>query len=437
MKRKLCKIAALLLVVVMLVGLAACNNGTDTTSSGDETPGQSGSTDGGSTGGGSTGGGSTGDEPAEVLKVGLLISVTGWFAMVDMSHMFSAQALAAIINEQGGWEIDGKKYQVEIVLSDIQSDFGNVQAAARYLLDQGVKYVIESIDFFVVGIQDLWEENGVMHMTTAMSGDNGFGGPEHPHAFVAGDNGFHNFIPQGMKLLKENFPGVRKLIYCENDTGGNLATWEKMNSHVGEFGFEMIPYANSAVYAGETTDFAAIALQIISSGADAVIGTGSPANAVPILSEMRSLGSDMPYMLCTTLSGEALYGWAGADYAYNAATLGYSLDPAVNTDIANQINDRIRRDHGEETLINTHLNAANALYVLLNVMSMAGSTDVDTVMNTWRAQTEVPTVYGTGNLGGERTFGLPRQWVGNPGSFMIISREEGIRYLDRVPVFVP
>lgn len=436
MKKKFGKIAVLFLVIVMLVGLAACGNGTDAPTSGNETPGQGTSSGNGSTGGGTTGGGSSGNEPVETLKIGLLINVTGWFASVDLSVLYATEAFASIINEQGGWDIGGKKYMIELVVSDIQSDFGNVQAAALYLLDQDVKFVIESIDFFVASVQPLWEEHGVMHMITTSSGNPMYGGPNHPHAFSAGANGLWSFIPNGMRLIQENFPDVRKLIYVENDTGDNQATWEFMNAHASTYGLEMISYANSAVYAGEATDLATVALQVINSGADAVITTGPAPNTAGILKEIRSLGNDMPYVICTLTGGEVISMIAGADYSHNSATLGYSIAPEDNTEMWNRIAAKLVETHGENAAIDITFMGVNAMYVLLQVMSIANSTDVNTVMDTWRSLETIDTIFGPGNMGGLETFGLDRQWLGSPTSFCIITKG-GIRYLPRIPTFIP
>ena len=98
-------------------------------------------------------------------------------------------------------------------------------------------------------------------------------------------------------------------------------------------------------------------------------------------------------------------GLAGPESAYNIATSAFDFSPEANTDIYNQIMDRVLEKHGEDVAHNFNGAAFNCLYVLLNIMRKAGATDAVSVMNTWRTMDSIETIYGTGFPGGKISYG--------------------------------
>ena len=57
-----------------------------------------------------------------MLKIGALLNTTGWFASVDYNNQIEMQTLCDYINEQGGLDVGGTKYQLELVVEDGGSD---------------------------------------------------------------------------------------------------------------------------------------------------------------------------------------------------------------------------------------------------------------------------------------------------------------------------
>lgn len=422
MKKTFAKILVLVLIVSMLAGMVACGTPAETTDPSpaveDNTPEIQ-----------------QPDEVAETetLTIGLLLNVTGWFAAYDLHALYEVDAIMGAINDMGGWEIGGTKYKLEYVLSDLQSDFGNINAAAMYLIDQGVDIVLETNDFFVAGAQPLFEQHGIMHINKATTMDPSWGGPDNPHAFTAGTNGTYMQWLDALEMTVEYFPDAKKLVYVENDTGNNQGNYDHIVAQAGNYGLEIVD--GMILYPGQDPDMAAIALQIVSSGADSVICAGAVNNTAALLKEIRNLGSDMPVVSSSSLFASDIIAIAGEDVAYNIATTANSRAPEDNEEIYNLTYNKMVEQIGEEAAASFNGVSANIIYVLLNVMSIAGTTDVDAVMETWVAQETIPTIFGLGYMGGEELYGLKNHAVGSPAGRMLMTKE-GTTY-NRVEIRVP
>ena len=63
------------------------------------------------------------EEEPETLKIGALLSLTGWYSVIDALEADEVQAVAQLINDGGGITIDGQQYQIELVIEDAMSDY--------------------------------------------------------------------------------------------------------------------------------------------------------------------------------------------------------------------------------------------------------------------------------------------------------------------------
>src|SRR5438034_8965863 len=71
-----------------------------------------------------TGGGFAGRAHAQqkVLKIGVLGVMSGPAASWGLVNRYCTEATAQMVNEQGGGEIGGEKYRIEVVSSDDRND---------------------------------------------------------------------------------------------------------------------------------------------------------------------------------------------------------------------------------------------------------------------------------------------------------------------------
>ena len=425
------RILALLMAAAMLFALAACSNQADDTSdppTGESTPA---SEPAGEEPGGET---KTG-----TLKIGLLVHTTGWFAGVDTPNYNEFTALVDYINnDMGGWTVGDTTYQIEPVYADGQSDYPALRTAAMSLVDAGVDFVIETNDFWVNTCADVFEDEGIMHVSAYCTLAPDYIVEANPLAFT-GSNGSAGDYATAISVLREYYPDVKSIVFCENDNGNMDITYPLVQSIAEENGIEVV---GSIIYPGDTTDFSTVAMQIVDSGADCFFGNGSPDAYGAILKAVRAQGSDA---VCACIQGKpasTLMEYAGADASSNAFIFGASVresDRDKNTDIFNALVDKLTELYGEETAATVDGAAANSLYIVLQLMKQCGSVDPATVAAEWEKGGEIETIYGPSTIGGEETYGVANHAVGNPRAVSIIDPEAegGWYFADWIPTLVP
>ena len=382
------KILALLMALVMVFGLVACGAEPAPDASTDA-PAQSDSSD------------SSGEK---VLRIGGLVNQTGWFAVYDYNNILEMKTLANMYNAKGGIEIGGEKYMIEIVEADGQSDFEGVRAAAQILVDEGVDYVIETNDFWVEGAIDLFENAGVMNIMTMNNMSFTTINKDLKYSFSF-NNGSAALYAAAIAVLVKDYPDVKSLVYCQSDDGLIDVNSALIASLCEEYGLEYID--KPVVYDAEATDFSAIALQVISSGADAFFGAGDVSNVGAIMKEIRNNGSDMTIAGVLGTNAGMLRDAAGADVSDNAFTLGSDLsNPANNTEIFNEIFNAFKAEYGEETASTWSGYAVNCMYMLLQLLQSAGTTDVEEVIAHYNTIDQLESLYGPGKISGTETYGV-------------------------------
>lgn len=407
MKKHIRKLIALLLAGCMLFALAACGGtstegesnapvASDPVSSGENTP----------TGENT----STGDN---VIRIGALCNQTGWFAIYDYNNVLEMQCLAKMINDKGGLEVGGQTYTIEIIAEDGQSDASGIRSAAQLLADAGVDYVVETNDFWVEGALDIFENAGIMNIMAQNNVSYTTINENWDYSYTF-SNGAAAQYAAAFELLVRDYPQVKSIVHCENDDGSGEAKAALIKALCEKYGLEFIDKA--VIYDAEATDFSAVALQLIATGADAFIGNASVTNAGSILKELRNNGSDM--VLAGTIGANAsmLKEAAGADASTNAFTMGSDLEnPENNTEAFNELYNTFKAEYGDEVASAWCGVGVNCLYVLLELMKDAGSVEVEDVRAYIESAETVESIFGTANICGVETYGV-KHIISHPNS---------------------
>ena len=388
------RLLALLLAMAMVFALAACGG---ETSAAESTAAESAAAEA-----------STPAEEApaasgNVLKIGALLNTTGWFAAIDYNNQIEMETLVKYYNDQGGIDIGGTKYMLELVVEDGGSDAEGIRSAAQRLVDAGIKYVLETNDFWVEGAIDIFEQAGVMNIMAQNNMNHGVINAETQYSYSF-SNACTSQYYAAMNVVKDNYPEVTKVVYACDDNGVNAEQAALVKSGCEAFGLEYVDAP--VVYDGETTDFAAIAMKIIASGADCVTGNGTPDNIASIIKELRAAGSDMIYAAPITMGPGVFVAGSGINDLSGAFTFGSDIaTPENNTDDFNTIYKMFVETYGEDAATAWNGAGLDNFYTLLKIMQGAGSTDVEAVRTYYSTMESVETLFGTGVKGGQETFG--------------------------------
>lgn len=397
------KLFALLLAAAMVLSLVACGAGESSAPAASDTPASAPDQAAASTGE-STPAGESAPAGYNVLKIGALINTTGWFASIDYNNQIEMETLCKYYNDKGGIDIGGTKYQLELVVEDGGSDAEGIRSAAQRLVDQGIKYVIETNDFWVEGAIDIFENAGVMNIMAQNNMNHNVMNAETKYSYSFSDACTSQFSA-ALDVIKDQYPEVKSVVYCCDDNGVNAEQAALVEEACKRVGIEY----NDAfiVYDGETTDFSSIALKVVNSGADAFIGNGTPDNIAGLLKEVRSAGSDMLCAAVITLSPGALIGGSGLNDLSGAFTFGSDIaTPENNTETFNELYKLFVETYGEDNATAWNGACLDNLYNLLQLMQGAGSTDVEAVRSYFDSVDTIETLFGTGVKCGEETFGV-------------------------------
>lgn len=394
------KLFAMLLAASMVFSMAACGSGSSSAASSAGSTGAPAAPASNAASAENT----TTSSGDNVLKIGALINTTGWFASIDYNNQFEMETLCKYYNDQGGIDIGGTKYQLELVVEDGGSDAEGIRSAAQRLVDQGIQYVIETNDFWVEGAIDIFENAGVMNIMAQNNMNHNVMNADIKYSYSFSDACTSQYST-ALDVIKDQYPEVKSVVYCCDDNGVNKEQAALIEDACKRVGLEY----NDAfiVYDGETTDFSSIALKVINSGADAFIGNGTPDNIAGLLKEVRSAGSDMLCAAVITLSPGALIAGSGLNDLSGAFTFGSDIaTPEHNTDTFNELYKLFVDTYGQDNAAAWNGACMDNLYNLLQLMQGAGSTDVEAVRSYFDSIDSIETLFGTGVKCGEETFGV-------------------------------
>lgn len=418
------KILALLLAAAMTLSLAACGADSGSGTASDKASASA-----------------MDSAPAEqqtvsgdnVLKIGALLNTTGWFASVDYNNQIEMQTLCDYYNEQGGIDIGGTKYTLQLVVEDGGSDAEGIRSAAQRLVDADIKYVMETNDFWVEGAIDIFENAGVMNVMAQNNMNHSVMNADTKYSFTF-SNACTSQYYTAIEVLKDQYPDVKKVVYACDDNGVNDEQAALVKAGCEKFGLEYVD--SPVIYDGESTDFSSIALKIISSGADCFIGNGTPDNIASLIKEVRAAGSDMVCAAVITMGPGVLIGGSGLNNLSGAFTFGTDIsDTSRNTDTFNTIYKKFVDKYGEETASAWNGAGLDNLYTLLQILQGAGTTDVEEVLKYYGTINTVETLFGTGVKGGQETFGNDHA-ISHP-SHTLKAEDGKIVYMDTYDCIVP
>ncbi len=221
-----------------------------------------------------------------VLKIGFVGVTSGPAAAWGTSNQRSMETRAAWINETGGYEIGGTKYDIEIVSFDDQKDPKRAIAGMEQMAQAGIHYVVgPNVDDGAAAVRPVAEQNNIMYFPYAF--------PKELYTAPA-SNAILGMVanyqsgPAIYKYLMEN-NGVKKVAFVAGNESDPLSQRDSGAAAARELGLEVV--SDSVTYQMDTTDFTPVLLPVIQTAPDLLVLSGvSPANAPQLIRSARELG---------------------------------------------------------------------------------------------------------------------------------------------------
>ena len=354
----------------------------------------------------------------KIVQFGVLESVTGWFTPHDLPDWHEVQVAADLINERGGVNVKGEKYQIELILEDGKSTLDGVASATnRLVFEKGVKFIVGPAAFFSAAVAPITNPNKVINVLAFCTNQPYELDKNTPYAFV----GYNSSVGEALAtiiFLKKQYPEVKKLAFVTPDDGAIPYLTPIVKRLFAENGMSMV--GDPIGYSNEATDFNPIAAKINAvKEADGIFHlNGIAPQIASIVKGLRNLGNKKPYAGIIPSVLDDVVAIAGKDATKDVFMCGATpLDPG-NTPLMNEMGKRITTKYGKNESI--YLQGANSLWVLVQAIEAAQSLDPTVVKDKWETLEEVETFQGTGRMCGDETYGIKHHAVSHPQPFQML-----------------
>jgi len=339
---------------------------------------------------------------AEVLKIGMITSVTGPMAPAFKPMVDAAQPAADLVNQRGGITVNGQQYLIEIVVEDDMSSPEGAVAAATKLIGEGVKFIIAPMFMPCnMAITPFCIEAKVLRMKPLGSGPEECN-PETPYTFEAGVS-LYNIVPT-YDYLVENYPEVKKIAMVWPDDPGMNTTGPTCEQEALNRGLEVV---FNERYAIPTEDFYPILTKALDENPDAIccVTTIVPW-AAGIINQSRELGFT-GVIYAPNLFGDInlVNSMLNPEYAYDIFHSGPDVLSDEMLPIVKDFRPMVEAASGTPLTMDNVL-TLDALWTILTGIEAAQSLDVEDVVAALETMSSIDTVWGTGRMGGQDLFGI-------------------------------
>lgn len=414
MKRSVWAVGILLAVLLMSLGLVACGGDGDTTTTAAPVTTAPAATDTTAPGATDTAAPAATDTTApaamETLKIGAILSLTDWYSVVDAADKVDLEYVAKMINDDGGIQVQGKSYKIELVIEDGKSSLdGNTAAATKLVLDEKLKFVVGPGAFFNLATTPIFEQNKVLHVASYNGLNPAEMNANTPYAFL----GLDPITQQSaaLKALKEHNPDVKTVCLATED-----ATYPAFESHfkalLERLGLTLS--GDPVLFATNAEDYNPVASKIKAQNPDAVwMPIGINPSFYGIVKGLRTLGYQGPVTF--PIDAPSVIAALGDSATGIVGVLSKQVeDPNIVPPMKRllEMGDLKRHVFGL---------APNCLYMLAHAIEAADSLDPTEVAKKWETMTSIPTIFGEGFPSGNQLFGLTNHAWAHPIPVAIIN----------------
>ncbi|MBN2060005.1 MAG: hypothetical protein JW882_06265 [Deltaproteobacteria bacterium] len=312
--------------------------------------------------------------------------------------------MAEMINERGGIDIKGDKYNLEIVIEDCKSTLDGATAAATSIASKGIKYAVGPAAFFSRGTAPITNRDQIIDVLGYNNMMPEEIGPAQPYTF-AGLGGSPARTLSGIYFLKEKFPQVKKVCMVSPVGGINPYLEAHMRKHLTENGFSIV--GEWVKFADDATEWSSYAAKIkANKEADAVFWMNCISFHVGnMVKSLRELGDDRWVFAWSNAPGVDVMKIVGKDNARKVVTQAFTPLADDNPADLNEITRRSQAKYGKDVPL--YFETANPISVLVEVLKKAQSIDTNVVKATWESMDgqTVNSLFGPAYISGTQTYG--------------------------------
>jgi branched-chain amino acid transport system substrate-binding protein len=303
---------------------------------------------------------------AQTLKLGYVGALTGGAAEYGLAGREALRIVADEVNANGGLDIGGKKYKVELIAYNDQQKAAEAVAAYTRLVNvDGAHYVFLQSSVSTLALKPNAERDKVMLLSAAFSPK--IIDQDTKYTFRIYLNGA-NFVPALIGWMKDNVKERTVVTLNPNDETG----WGQAEITTREYKENGFTVLASELYERTQKDFAPVLTKLIAMKPDLMdFGTSPPATTGLMVRQARELGYKGSFVQTGGPGWPAVVSAAGKEAAEGMITVIYAdprNQPYLN--LAKVYSKNVGQDPNE--LIVSFYDAAQ---VLLKAIQIAGTAD--------------------------------------------------------------
>lgn len=339
---------------------------------------------------------------AETLKIGIIAPLTGPGAPWGMAVEVGAEILADRYNADGGMDVGGKKYLVDIIAYDDKYKAPDALAAYQRLVYQdGVKHVVIASGISTMALKQFVIDDGIIGMTAGYVAD--AISADAPHMYrmwgIPAD-----YFPPLYKWLAENTTERRVVVLNPDDESAREAAGMAalaLESH----GYEVLL---NDTYERATKDFLPLMTRVIGVEPELIdLGTTAPAVASLLINQAREMGYKGRFFIPGSSSWREILAGSGPVYAEGVLNMVYAdpENPAYAA-FAAEYQKRVGQEPNESLAP-----YSDGVNVLLHAIAASGSVDDPAAFDAgFRKALPMPSLQGeTLTIAGGMKHGIDNQ----------------------------
>ena len=338
---------------------------------------------------------------ADIIKFGISTPLSGPAAPWGIPHKNATELIFDEINGQGGLEIGGKKYKLEVIDYDHKYVIAEgVATVNRLIAKDGVKYISVLGGAVVKANEEPVNENGVLNLPLAYA--EGLVSPKNPLTF-------HSFpsppeTTTFWKWIKEHHPQIKRVatISPNDDTGWWSIKVE--TTFVEKLGYQI---AGKEFFERSMTDFNPVLLRILAQKPDIISVLASPAGSVGlIIKQARELGFKGRFIHIGQVDTSVVANIAGKANVEGTWVHGYVQTPLPEKVKSWQA--RYTKKYGEWNA--TSIDFTNPAFAFVAAVKKAQSLDPKKIGEAMRT-VEFDNLWGKAHFGGKDYYGIGNQII--------------------------
>lgn len=309
----------------------------------------------------------------KTLKIGVLGVMSGPAASWGLVNRYSAEATAEMYNAEGGVEIGGEMYEVEIVSIDDKNDPRlAVSGAERLIEEEGIRYIIgPNVDTTAESVVPVIESGDALSFPYAFS--RSLYSPPRDNSILSMIASYQAG-PIIYKYLMEN-ESVESVAFVARNESDPLNQRDEGVAAAEELGLEIV--AAEDTYEPGTVDFFPVMSRVVGSDPDLIVLSGAaPADAPLLIETARDLGYD-GFLSTETAQDIKILNEVAGEKAEGFISVGGASTPEIESDYMREFKEKYIEIAGE-----WNDEAGTKVYVLemiLRTLQAAGPEAIDDI----------------------------------------------------------